>query len=295
MSARVRRTVTEAQKEIIRCFAGLTDRHQSWQVWADFIEMTAISISNAVDPTDTKGKREKRYMDIVARYTPTEQKVFPEMVTILVDALESNPDQDFLGELFMALELGNHWKGQFFTPYNVCRMMAEMQCRDAKQKVEAQGWISVNDPACGAGALLVAARNVFLRDGVGFDQALFIAQDIDRVAGMMCYIQLSLLGCAGYVCIADTLCNPITGHSVLFPRPRPDQEVWYTPMWFADVWQKRRMWHGMDLLITACPAPDVVLDDVVQPPVCGPGDTEPEEPEIAPEYATTKTGQLALF
>ncbi len=40
---------------------------------------------------------------------------------IVVEALERNPEQDFLGELYMELELGNHWKGQFFTPYCVCK------------------------------------------------------------------------------------------------------------------------------------------------------------------------------
>ena len=33
---------------------------------------------------------------------------------IVVEALERNPEQDFLGELYMELELGNHWKGQVF-------------------------------------------------------------------------------------------------------------------------------------------------------------------------------------
>ena len=192
----------------------------------------------------------------------------------------------------MALELGNHWKGQFFTPYNVCRMMAEMQCHDAKERVEARGWISVLDSACGAGALLVAARNVFLRDGVGFDRVLFAAQDIDHVAGMMCYIQLSLLGCAGYVCIADTLCNPLVGRSPLFPQPKPDQDVWYTPMWYSDPWQMRRVWYGADAWIAAR-APAAAQAQQIEEPAAEPQ----REPEPTPEplFNVTKTGQLTLF
>ena len=41
-------------------------------------------------------------------------------------AYEDNPDQDFLGAAYMELGLGNHWTGQFFTPYNVSKMMAQM-------------------------------------------------------------------------------------------------------------------------------------------------------------------------
>ena len=301
MSAkRIRHAVSAAQSEFVRTFSDLCDRHQSWQVWSDFVTMTATAISNTVDPTDVKEKREKRYMDLISQYTPNEQRVFPELVRMLVDAMEANPDQDFLGDLFMALELGNHWKGQFFTPYNVCKMMAEMQCHDAKAKAEDQGWISVLDPACGAGALLVAARNVFLREGVGFDRVLFAAQDIDHVAGMMCYIQLSLLGCAGYVCIADTLCNPLVGRSPLFPQPKPDQDVWYTPAWYADAWQMRRIWYGLDTWISATApvaAESQQIEEVAAEPQQDP-EPEPEpipEPEPTPLFGVTKTGQLSLF
>src|SRR5699024_11833427 len=67
------------------------------------------------------------------------------------------------------------------------------------------------DPACGAGALLVAFANECLRQKVNYQTSvLFVAQDIDFTVGLMCYIQLSLLGCAGYVVIGDTLVRPST-------------------------------------------------------------------------------------
>ena len=53
--------------------------------------------------------------------------------------LDENPDQDFLGELYMNLDLGNEHAGQFFTPYNVCRMMSEMNVSDAKKEVADKG------------------------------------------------------------------------------------------------------------------------------------------------------------
>ena len=68
---------------------------------------------------------------------------------------------------------------------------------------------------------------------------LFVAQDIDPVVAKMCYIQLSLLGCAGYVAIGDSLANDIGG-SKLFPSIGEGDELWFTPMWFTPVWQGRR-------------------------------------------------------
>jgi hypothetical protein len=160
-------------------------------------------------------------------------------------ALENNPEQDFLGAMYMQLELGSHWHGQFFTPYCVCRMMSEICCESVDAKIEESGYISVCDPACGAGATLIATANTMKRCKHNFqNHVLFVGQDIDRVTGMMCYIQLSLLGCAGYVCIADTLSNPLTGPA-LFPTEQKEQELWYTPMFYSDVWALRKLFHSM--------------------------------------------------
>lgn len=53
----------------------------------------------------------------------------------------------------------------------------------------------------------------------------------------MCYIQLSLLGCAGYVVIGNTLTEPQVG-PVLFGEE--SSRCWYTPMYFHPVWATRR-------------------------------------------------------
>ena len=63
-----------------------------------------------------------------------------------LDELDRNPRQDFLGQMFMTLELGSNWHGQFFTPYNVCEAMAEVVIDHKEQK-----YVTAYDPACGAG------------------------------------------------------------------------------------------------------------------------------------------------
>ena len=176
----------------------------------------------------------------------------------------SEPDQDFLGEMFMGLNLGSHWKGQFFTPYNVCRMMAEMQADGIEERVQRQGWISVNDPCCGAGALLIAFRNAMVRRKLGPDTALYVAQDIDRTAALMCYLQLSLLGCAGYVVVADSLLHPTVGPggTPLLISPTPEQEVWLMPALYGAAWAARIQWERVKLALESLevmqsgPAPD---------------------------------------
>ena len=229
------RLETTQQKEIYSRFRYLADRYSSWQVWADFITMSACSLSLA-----DREQHEAEYASIAKRYQPEELKRLCEMFALTVDALETDPNQDFLGDLFMRFDLGNTWKGQFFTPYCVCRMMSSLTAGDLKAQVEEKHWVHSHDPACGAGATLIAFANECRDQGVNFQtSALFVAQDIDRTAALMCYVQLSLLGCPGYVVVGDSLCNPVTG-PMLFPQRREGQEIWYTPMFFSDIWECRR-------------------------------------------------------
>ena len=248
--ARTVRFLKESQKEFQKVFSGLCRTWSSWQAWSDFVELSAISISNALDhDSPDRMKREERYLQVFNSYPPSEQSIFSKLLYITAEALEANPDQDFLGEMFMGMELSNHWKGQFFTPYNVCRMIGEMQLNDAETLVEKRGWFGIQDPCCGAGALLIAARNVLSRAHIGHTCALFVAQDIDYTAGLMCYIQLSLLGCAGYVVIADSILHPLTGPSSLLPIFQPEHDVWFMPMFYDQTWQHRILWAQMELLL----------------------------------------------
>lgn len=151
-----------------------------------------------------------------------------EMLMQMVYAIDENPDQDFLGELYMACNLGNDHAGQFFTPYNVCQCMSEI-IYDVPALLDGKGFIAVNDPACGAGALLLSFANICKRKGINYqEKVLFVAQDIDYTVGLMCYIQLSLMGCAGYVVIGDTLINPCTAYDKKGLLPAGDPEaVWH--------------------------------------------------------------------
>jgi type I restriction-modification system DNA methylase subunit len=231
--------ITGTEKEFLDVFRQLCISRSSWQVWADLMAAMACTLANAVDkslPRHTA--REKEYAECIKRLGGVEKPA--KCFAIVVEALERNPDQDFLGKLYMSLELGNHWKGQFFTPYNVCECMAGITINDNMQTLEKQEWISVNDPACGAGATLVATANIFRRKKINYQtRVLFTANDIDRVVAQMCYIQLSLLGCAGWVAVANTISNPVCGDP-LMPDEKPGQEFWYTPFYFREEWCRRR-------------------------------------------------------
>lgn len=236
------------QREFIKLFDGMCGKHSRYEVWQDFVLLTAIEISNSVDIAHREA-RNQTYSTVIKKYTEKERELFAAMLGHIILGIEENPNQDFLGELYMNLNLGNDHAGQFFTPYSVCRAMAEITSSDIKNQVKKKMWVSVNDPACGAGATLIAFANYCLEHGVNYQQhCLFVAQDIDYTVACMCYIQLSLLGCPGYVVVGNSLTNPGISYDGRGLIPVDDGNVWYTPMYFHETWHFRRMWARVRVL-----------------------------------------------
>lgn len=230
----------DREKEFLKLFDQLTYSRSAWQVWEDLMTVMACSISNAVDRTPDKFKRrEEQYERSIKNLGGVE--IPAQMLGTVVMALEENPNQDFLGRLYMNLNLGSHWHGQFFTPYHVSELMAKMTIGEGcRAEIEEKGYVSVCDPCVGAGAMLIAAATAFRKYKVNYHTSvLFIGQDIDSVVAKMAYIQISLLGCPGYITIGNSLTNPQTGH-VLFPEENEGQELWITPLFMHQVWEMRR-------------------------------------------------------
>lgn len=61
---------------------------------------------------------------------------------------------DVLGDIFGALEVGNSAAGQFFTPFYISELMA--QIIGFEDALEKKGFVSVNEPTCGAGGMIIA-------------------------------------------------------------------------------------------------------------------------------------------
>lgn len=236
------RASTEWEKKFVENFNRLCNQHHSWQVWQDFVDMSACAIANAVDQrTDVRKTREDSYMATVKRYSKEELDLISELLSITTLALEENPAQDFLGKLYMQLNLENKWHGQFFTPWHISELMAKMLAGDdLKERIVSEGYISVNDPCCGSGCMLIAFANICKADlKVNYQKdVLFVGQDVDPVVAKMCYIQISLLGCPGYVVIGNSLTEPIGGTDTI-PIVTNDNDVWYTPLWFMGFWAFR--------------------------------------------------------
>lgn len=236
----------QARKEFMKAFQSLAGRWRSWDIWTDFITMTACAISNSVDQLHFD-EREKTYLRIIKKYNKREQELFPKLFAYVVIALEENPEQDFLGDIYTELGLNSKEHRQYFTPYQVCRLMAEVTFAGLASEVEKKGVVEIHDSCCGAGATIIAAANVaknkLEKAGLNYQNYILVTgQDIDPLATMMCYIQLSLLGVAGYFKVGNSLSDPMTNADSL-------ENYWFTPMYFSAVWNYRRLFRKIDSLM----------------------------------------------
>jgi type I restriction-modification system DNA methylase subunit len=194
------------------------------RVFSDFVEMSAIALSNSVD-LNNRDEREARYIQIVGQYDKEEVIRIAHAFGALTLAMEAAEFDDVLGSVYMELELANKSSGQFFTPYSLSYLMAELTFGDGIQaKIERSGFITANDPAVGGGAMPIALANVMFNQGFNHQKQLHvIAQDVDIKAVHMTYVQLSMLHVPAMVIHGNTLTGQVYSH-------------WYTPAHILGGW-----------------------------------------------------------
>ena len=199
-------------KDIIKRIESAIYRIGKYQLITDVLECGAIAIANTVDLTERED-REEQYKKVMEKYSPDEQKIVSEVFTMIYNLLSSvvyddGIFDDYLGELFMRCEQGNSGTGQFFTPYHVSKLMAKaILGREVVEKAEKDEVITVNDPCCGGGGMLMAALDVLKNDyHINYTRNCFIdCGDIDRRCVYMTYLQLSLAGVPAIVKHQDAI------------------------------------------------------------------------------------------
>lgn len=215
--------------KIIKAIQKLGAVHSVWDVFSDFVELGALSIANSYkDGSELWKKRENQYLNTISKYNADEQEIlvsaFADLVMALEYAVGNDGPSDVLGEIFHALELHNKYKGQFFTPQHVCDMMSEIISGGVETAVKEKGYVSLCEPCCGSGAMILGFAKSMLKKHLNYSAQLFVeATDVDLKCVYMCYLQLSLYGIPAIVIHGNTL----------------TVEEWtcfYTPVYIAGLW-----------------------------------------------------------
>lgn len=208
-------TVSPEYIKIVKLFNTLSGSKAMWQIFSDCMEIYSLSISNSVDVGEEFKKREKRYRDITKTYSKGKMEIIVKIFAEIALMIEEHPFRDTLGSLYMQLEMGNKAHGQFFTPYSVSYAMAKLALdKDTvNSSISDKGFITINEPAVGGGANVIAACEILDQYGVDYrTKAVFVCQDLARLTAMMCHIVLSLMGCSAIIKIGNTLSNPYTNY-----------------------------------------------------------------------------------
>src|ERR1700722_14722870 len=148
---------------------------------------------------------EDQYMAVVKRNRVEDVRAMPELLAITTLAVQEG-GCDFLGQVVGDLELMTGHMGQFFTPYDLSRMMAELTLDTVDEIIAEQGFVTVQEPACGAGGMIIAAADVIERKGFDIGRQLYVdAIDISPLCFRMSYLQASLRGIPATIRRGNTL------------------------------------------------------------------------------------------
>lgn len=205
---------TSANNEISKLLGSVRDRDH-YTVIRDFFELSAISIRNNFDHGPEHANLEKRYTEIAQCYKKEYLEGFAMALGMLGkkihDAVNGNaPFADWAGELYMDSGTSDDKAGQFFTPYSVSQCMARINFpKDevrAKLGSDPNRVLTIYEPTCGAGGLIVAAIDALNEAGVNYSWNVFVdCGDIDLRCVHMTYVTLSLLGVPAVVRLGDAL------------------------------------------------------------------------------------------
>lgn len=287
------------QQALVDLIQNFPAAHRTYSVFSDFVELSALSISNSVDRQQFV-VREKRYLDIVQKYSKDEIERFPRMFAELVLSFEhrvavmrksgesggaSMGLTDVLGEVFMKLDMGNDRTGQFFTPYHLSRMMAMMTVGVDHETIRRDGFIRACEPAVGAGGMVIALAESMQDAGLNYQERLHVTcVDIDAVCVHMAYLQLSLLHIPAMVVHGNSLSMEVWGQ-------------WYTPAHVMGGWkwklrarEKRRLADAVEVAVDA----DVLERTAAQLDVEVPDGADGDAVAVAIATAAVDTMEVAV-
>lgn len=258
-----------------------------YEIVSDFFELSAIAIRNTVDLRPTiREQYEERYLQTAKHYKPEQLQKFGQALAIFQNEIAKAVDgnaafADWAGEIYMESKTSNSNLGQFFTPYHVSKVIAlcglDSLGIKAKLAADPDNIITLHEPTCGGGGLIVAAIEELHRQKINYAWNVFVdCGDIDARCVHMTYLVLSLLGVPAVVRRGDALLLEYS-------------ENWFTPAYiFAYAHFAKRLAKG------GYPQSPVVEKSTSQPKIAAKNEPQKKAPAPAAQKKE-KIIQLSLF
>lgn len=220
--------IEDLKNKFHNTFNSIDRSKNRFEIFKDFITCFACCMRNSIGKPGMayfSESVEQEYFSILNKYSQDDFKKFPEMLSTIVLLSDAyNAPHDVLGDLYMSMEFGSKHNGQFFTPSEISNLMAEINDSKMENLIKEKGYITVNDPACGAGSTLLAKVKKVLEKGFNPINHLYVeGTDIDRLVALMCYVQLCLWNVPAKIYVGDSLTLNL-------------REVWMTPSYVLGCW-----------------------------------------------------------
>ena len=201
-----------------------TARYENrYRVFGDFLDCATAAIHNRFVFDQ---ELENTFLACQRRYKPDDMVRFSHLLAELKMAMQSGFG-DFLGEVFMQLELGNSALGQTFTPFHLSQLACRLGIGDIFALLERQPFALVADPASGGASMTIAFAEALFDAGYDHSERMWAhCTDIDDRCAKMSYLQLALLGVPAEVVVGDSLRMTV-------------RKVLRTPMHYLGEWDRK--------------------------------------------------------
>ncbi|QDI55081.1 SAM-dependent DNA methyltransferase [Serratia marcescens] len=212
-----KRTITgdDPRKAFLSTFRETARNHHRYEVFSDFVKLAACALENACLKSPDI---EAEYMATIQRYEKADAQRMAQLLSLLVIGLDQG-----MGIFSVRCLWSSSWAATVLASFHAVpslELMAGLVAGDRLAALENEPYITLSEPTCGAGGMVIAFAKVMLARGYNPQTQLRAdCVDIDPVAARMCYIQLSLLGIPARVVIGNSLTLKY-------------QREMYTPFWY---------------------------------------------------------------
>ena len=163
-------TPNQHAQKIIKHLEGiLSSGHRPSQIFEDFLSIALISMEalprhaeaiaktgkTADDTPEAKAEFERIWQRYDFKtYQPKFASALSQLILATEQGIKDREYYDIIGDIYMAWGWPNKFQGQFFTPYTIARLMAQLTIPDAEQMVHQRLKDAINESPLAQAALL---------------------------------------------------------------------------------------------------------------------------------------------
>ena len=199
-------------------------------VYSDIVKMAACAVACQT--------REDEYLQTIKSYSKEELEQLCKSFGLLVNEMQNQPFSDLLGKYYQEIssKVTRDQNGEFYTPEEISALIAKITV-DTKSVIEKGQPITVNEPACGGGGMILQLAKQFSPEILNTEKSYVdllrvTAQDISPIAADMTYVNCTLWGIPTRVMLGNVLANNYTREwkNIHWMRVKEDQRLAYEKM-----------------------------------------------------------------